>query len=163
MRRAARQRLLLLLAVAVRIAGALWQWQRDAAVAPGALLTLAPDAVERITLTLPGHPVEHYEKRAGHWWQIDGTPAPADDGRLGELAEFAAAPVASWRPLSDFQPARIGLSPPMATLQLDEQILRFGDTAATGPLRYVQVGQRVALVSARYTPRPSRGEALQAH
>lgn len=162
MRRTTRQRLVLLLGVALLIALALSQWRRDEAAAPGALLALSPDAIHRVALTLQGHPAEHYEKRNGRWWRTDGTPAPADDGRLGELTEFAAAPVASWRPLSEFDPAHIGLSPPMATLQLDDQTLRFGETSVTGPLRYVQVGSRVALVSARYTPRPSRSEAMQA-
>ncbi|HET6432003.1 hypothetical protein [Dyella sp.] len=162
MRRSARQRLALLLGTVVLGSLALWQWQRDAAAAPGTLLDKTPEAIDHIALSLPGHGTEHYTKRDGHWWRVDGPPVPADDGRLGELAGYAAAPVASWRLLADFKPAQIGLSPPMAILQLDQQTLRFGDTSVTGPLRYVQVGQRVALVSARYTPRPSRAEAVQA-
>ncbi|HEX5307155.1 MAG TPA: hypothetical protein VFW82_13820 [Dyella sp.] len=163
MRRAARQRLFLLLGVAVLVALAAWQWQRDAAAAPGALTGLDPAAVSRVTLTLQGSATEHYAKRDGHWWRTDGTPARADDGRLDELTEIAAAPVASWRPLGDFDPARIGLAKPMATLVLDDQTLRFGDILATGPLRYVQAGERVALVSLRYTPRPARRDAMTAH
>ena len=162
MRRAARQRLFLLLGVVALVALALWQWQRDAADAPGALTDLDPAAITRITLTLQGGRPEYYAKRDGHWWRTDGTPARADDGRLDELAEIAAAPVASWRPLGDFEPARIGLAKPVATLVLDNQTLRFGDTSATGPLCYVQAGDRVALVSVRYTPRPATHDAIRA-
>ena len=162
MRRATRHRLILLFAAAVLVALAVWQWQREAAEAPGALTGLDPVAVSRVALTLQGGVAEHYARRDGHWWRTDGTPMRADDGRLDELTEIAAAPVASWRPLGDFDPARVGLAKPMATLVLDDQTLRFGDTSATGPLRYVQVGNRVALVSVRYTPRPARRDAIQA-
>lgn len=162
MRRAVRQRLMMLLGVAALVALAVWQWQRDAAAAPGALTDLDPAAITRLTLTLQSGQPEHYARREGHWWRTDGTPARADDGRLEELTEIAAAPVASWRPLSDFDPARIGLSRPMTTLVLDDRTLRFGETSTTGPLRYVQVGERVALVSVRYTPRPATHDAIRA-
>lgn len=162
MRRAARQRLILLLGVAALVALALWQWQRDAAAAPCALTDLDPAAISRIKLTLQGGSPEQYVKRDGHWWRADGTPTRADDGRLDELTEIAAAPVASWRPLGDFDPARIGLATPMATLVLDNRTLRFGETSTTGPLRYVQSGDRVALVSVRYTPRPATRDAIRA-
>lgn len=162
MRRAARQRLFLLLGVAALVALAAWQWHRDAAAAPGALTDLDPAAISRVALTLQGGPPEQYVKRDGHWWRDDGATTRTDDGRLDELTEIAAAPVASWRPLGDFDPARIGLAKPMATLVLDDRTLHFGGTLATGPLRYVQVGERVALVSVRFTPRPGRHDAIPA-
>ena len=77
----------------------------------------------------------------------------ADDDRLRDLADIAAARVLSWRPLTDFEPAKIGLAPPQAVLTLDGQTLAFGVNAVAGPQRYVRVGERVALVSARYMPR----------
>ena len=162
MRRAARQRLFLLLGVAALVALAAWQWQRDLAAAPGTLTQLAPASITRVALTLQGAAAEHYVLREGRWWRTDGTPAPADDGRLQELTAIAAAPVASWRPLKDYDPARIGLAKPVATLTLDDVTLRFGDTSATGPLCYVQADDKVALVSVRYLPRPGRHDVIQA-
>ena len=153
MRRATRQRLILLLAVAALLAIAFWQMRQDARHAPGTLLQLDPARIDHIALSLPGAPAMRYEKRHGHWWRIDGTPARANDGRLNELADTATAEVLSWRPASDFDPARIGLAPPRAVLSLDGQTLEFGETSVTGPQRYVRVGQRVALVSERYMPR----------
>jgi hypothetical protein len=157
-----RQRLGLLLGVAALLAAAGWQWRRDAAQAPGTLLELDPARVSRIALSLMNGPTEHYVRRDGHWWRSDGTPVRADDGRLGELAEIARAPVLSWRPADDFDPARIGLKPPVAALQLDGHALEFGETAVTGPQRYVQVGNRVALVPLRYTPRPAMAQTTRA-
>ena len=154
MKRATRQRLWLWLGVGMLLALAGWQLQREQNNAPGSLLALDPATISRVALSLQNGPLEHYEKRAGHWWRTDGPPARADDGRLGELADTASAPVLSWRQASAFDPAKIGLQPPLAVLQLDGQQLAFGEMAVTGPLRYVRVGERIALVSLRYTPRP---------
>jgi hypothetical protein len=162
MKQAARQRLWLIGGALVLAAAAGWQWQRDNNDAPGTLLKLAPEAVTEVALAVGNSPEEHYAKRDGHWWRTDGTPARADDGRLSELADTAAAAVLSWRPLSDFTPAKIGLMPPLAALTLDGQRLEFGETSVTGPQRYVRVGDRVALISIRYMPRQATNEALKA-
>ncbi len=153
MKRADRQRLLLFLAVLGLLALAGWQWRHDAG--NGTLTSLDPATISHITLSLPGAAPLHYVKRAdGHWWHVDGTPARVpDDGRLRDIADIAAAPVLSWRPAVDFDLAKIGLAPPRAILQLDGQSLAFGAIVVTGPQHYVQVGQRIALVSSRYMPR----------
>jgi hypothetical protein len=163
MKRSTRQLAWMTAGAVALMAVAAWQWQRDAEEAPGTLLSLAPAAISRIELSIGAGASEHYAKRDDHWWRTDGTPARADDGRLGELADTASAEVLSWRPASDFDPAKIGLKPPVAVLTLDGQTLEFGETSVTGPQRYVRVGDRVALISVRYTPRPATGAALQAH
>lgn len=162
MRRASRQRVGLFAVVLALLALAGWQWQDDARHAPGSVLALAPEQISTIALTLGATPAMHYEKRDGHWWRVDGTPTPADDGRLAELAGTAAAPVMSWRAASEFHPAKIGLQPPQAILRLDGQTLEFGETVATGAQRYVRVGRRIALVPARFSPRPPTGTVRQA-
>jgi hypothetical protein len=163
MKRRARQRLFLLLAVLALSLLAGWQWQRDARNEPGNLTALDPAGISRIALTLPGAPTLHYEKRDGHWWRTDGTPARAIDARLSDLADTAAAHVLSWRPASDFEPAKIGLAPPRAVLVLDGQVLEFGESSVTGPQHYVRVGQRIALVSSRYVPRSPATATTELH
>jgi hypothetical protein len=163
MKRAARQHLILLLVVAALLALAGWQLRRDAQNDTGTLLALDPAGISHITLTLRGAPAMHYEKRAGHWWRTDGTPARAIDGRLNELAQTAAAHALSWRPASDFDPAKIGLAPPQATLELDGLTLEFGESSVTGPQHYVRAGQRVALVSTRYMPRSPALQTTELH
>lgn len=155
MKRTARHRLLLFLAVLGLLALASWQWQRDAGNDTGKLTSLDPATISHITLSLPGAAPLHYEKRAdGHWWRMDGTPVQVpDDSRLRDMADIAAAHVLSWRQASDFDLAKIGLAPPHAILELDGQSLAFGVSAVTGPQHYVHVGRRVALVSSRYMPR----------
>ena len=165
MKRAARQRLWLLCAVLALLVLAGWQRQRDASHENGSLTALDPTTISHVSLTLPGATTLHYEKRSdGHWWRTDGTARRvADDDRLNDLTDTAAAPVLSWRPLSDFEPAKIGLLPPRAVLDLDGQSLAFGVSAVTGPQQYVQVGRRVALVSARYMPRSPEIKTTELH
>jgi len=159
MRRSVRHRLSLwLLAIAV-LAFAAWQWKQENREAPGTLLALEPSAISRVEVRIGSAPTEHYAKRDGHWYRIDGAAVRADDGRLGELTETATAPVLRWRPASDFDPARIGLTPPSATLTLDGHALDFGEISVTGPQCYVRVDGRVALVSVRYTPRAAHDQA----
>lgn len=159
MRRRNRQRVMLLLGVGALLGWALWQRGQELRAAPGPLLALDPDTVSQVELRLQQGPVEHYEKRDGHWWRTDGRRVRADDGRLGELVAIAQAPVLAWRPATDFDPARIGLSPPLAVLQLDGHRIAFGETSVTGPQRYVRVGDRIARISVRYTPRAAMEDA----
>jgi hypothetical protein len=163
MKRATRQRLLVLFLAAALLLLAGWQWQRDARAAPGPLTALAPASVTRIALTLPGARALHYEKRDGHWWRTDGTPVRAIDSRVNELADIAAASALSWRAATDFDPAKIGLLPPQALLVLNTQTLAFGETSVTEPQHYVQVGQRIALVSPRYVPRSPAAQTTALH
>ncbi|WP_049623747.1 hypothetical protein [Frateuria defendens] len=163
MKRATRQRLGLLIGVAALLGLAGWQWQHDSAAAPGALLDLDPAAISRVAVQLGHGPAEDYLRRDGHWWRADAPAVRADDGRLDELAATARAPVLAWRAAADFDPAKIGLAPPQATLRLDGRELTFGETAVTGPQRYVRVGDRVALVPERYMPRPALAQTTRAH
>ena len=163
MKRSTRQRLFLLLAVLALSLLAGWKWQRDARNETGNLTALDPAGISRITLTLPGAPTLHYEKRDSHWWRTDGTPVRAIDARLSDLADTAAAHVLSWRPASDFEPAKIGLAAPRAVLVLDGQVLEFGESSVTGPQHYVRVGQRIALVSSRYVPRSPATATTELH
>ena len=159
MKRAAKQRLWLAGGVAILVAMAGWQWRKDSAQAPGTLLPNDPATIHDVALAIGNGPMEHFTHRDGHWWRTDGTPARADDGRLGELADTAAAAVLSWRPTTDFDPAKIGLATPVAVLTLDGQHIEFGETSVTGPQRYVRVGDRIALISVRYTPRLAASES----
>lgn len=161
MKRAARSRLWMIAVVAALLALAAWQWRRDARHAPGSLLAFAPTAVTHVSLALGAAPAQTWTHRDSHWWMADG--ARADDRYVGDLVAAASAPVLEWRPLADFDPAKIGLAPPQSTLTLDGHELRFGAVSATGPQCYVQVGDRVALVSLRYQPRPPAPKRVELH
>ncbi|GLQ48263.1 hypothetical protein GCM10007862_33140 [Dyella lipolytica] len=160
MKRAARRQLWFLAAVLVLLAAAWWQLRSDRMSAPGTLLTLDPNAITHVDLQISQAPAEHYVKRDGHWWSADQTAA-ADDLRLGELVRIASAPVQNWQPADSYDPTKIGLSPPQATLNLDGQTLRFGGMTAIGQRGYVQVGSRIGIVSLRYMPRSVQSASIK--
>jgi hypothetical protein len=163
MKRAAHRQLWLLIVVVALLAAAWWQLRSDQLAAPGTLLSLKPDAITRVDLQVGRAPAEHYEKRDEHWWRVDQTTAaPADDRRLGELVRIAAAPVQSWESASSYDPAKIGLAPPQARLDLDGQTVLFGGMTAIGQNGYVQVGERIGIVSLRYMPRSAQSQDIKA-
>jgi hypothetical protein len=161
MNRAARQRLFVFVVVATLFGLAGWQVHRDnAVIREHTLLTVSPASITHIELAFRGGSAQHYTRREGHWMLDATTPTPADDGRLGELTALAGSPVYSWRPIGDFDPAKIGLAPPLAVLHLDGQILEYGELTAVGEQRYVRIGERVALVPAQAFPRPATGTTI---
>lgn len=152
MRRVARQRLWLLLAVSVLVAAVLWQGVREERRAPHALTQLDPAAITRIELTIAQGAPQIFEKRDAHWWRIAPSSQQGNDERLQRLANLAATPVARWMHSGEFEPAKIGLSPPSARLMLDGVTLRYGTLSALDNLRYVGVGDRIALVPRQDSP-----------
>ena len=163
MKRAARRQGWLLLAVIVLLAAAWWQLRSDQASTPGTLLPLKPEKITRVTLQMGNAASEHYVKRGEHWWLVDqATSTRTDDRRLEELVRIAAAPVQSWQVASSYDLAKIGLSPPQAKLELDDETLRFGGMTAIGRNVYVQAGERVGIVSLRYMPRSAQSTSIQA-
>ena len=163
MKRAVRNQLWLFVAVVVLLAAAWWQLRADQRAAPGTLLPLKPDAVTHVTLDTGRAPAERYVKRGEHWWRIDtAIETRTDDQRLEELVRIAAAPVRSWQPAAGYDLAKIGLAPAQARLELDGETLRFGTATAIGHNVYVQVGERIAIVSLRHMPRSAQSQAIQA-
>lgn len=157
-----RTRLIGLLIVLALIGAVAWQWRADESDARAHLLTaLDPDGVSHIELALKGLPAQHFERHDGQWL-TDGTRV-ADQGRAGELASLAATPVATWKPASTFDQAKIGLAPPVAVLVLDGVRVEFGDMAALGKQRYAKVGDRIAFVPAQALPRAPRTASLPTH
>jgi hypothetical protein len=162
MTRAGRQRLIVFVVVTALVGLAGWQVRRDdVQVREHTLLAIEPASITHIELAFRGGSAQRYTRRDGHWSLDAATPSPADDGRLGELTALAGSPVYSWRPIGDFEPAKIGLVPPLATLHLDGQMLEYGELTAVGEQRYVRIGDRVALVPAQAFPRPASGKAIR--
>lgn len=163
MKRTVRKQLWFFVAVVVLLAAAWWQLHADQQAAPGTLLPLKPDAITHVTLESGRAPAERYVKRGEHWWRIDAAnETRADDQRLEELVRIAAAPVRSWQPAAGYNLAKIGLAPAQAKLELDSETLRFGIATAIGHNVYVQVGDRIGIVSMQHMPRSAQSQAIQA-
>ena len=120
------------------------------------LSSLDETAITHVELAFRGGPKTSWTRRNGTW-QLDDSPGIAvDQGRLEDLVNLAAAPVANWRPASDFEMTKLGLAPPLAILRLDDTTLEFGDPAAIGQLRYARIGDRIALIPLQALPRPDK-------
>lgn len=152
MSRTTRNLLVLALVAVVLVAAVLWVGRRDYLRDPPALTAIDPSQVTHIGLDIPPIAPQAFEKRAGGWWRVHPSVARANDARVERLAKLAATPVRRWLSSADVTPSRLGLEHPSATLTLDGVRLEYGGLTALDELRYVRVGDKVALVPRQYSP-----------
>jgi hypothetical protein len=152
MTRAKRPLAILALIAVVLVAAVLWVGRRDYLRDPPALTAIDPTHVTHIALDIPPVAPQAFEKRDGGWWRVQPSSARADAARVDRLARLAATPVTRWLSVADVTPSRLGLEHPSATLTLDGVRLEYGALTALDELRYVRVGDKVALVPRQYSP-----------
>ena len=152
MSRADRNLVVFAVIAAVLVAAVLWTGRREYLRHPPAITALDPDAVTRIELDIPSIAAQAFERRDDGWWRVRPSEVRADDARVQRLANLAATPVSRWMPAHAIVPAKVGLDHPSATLVLNGIGLEYGGLAAIDDLRYVRVGDKVALVPRQYSP-----------
>lgn len=150
--RASRQLGFLATIAVVLVALVLWIGRRDYVRDPPELTALDPSGMTRVELDIPPVAPQVFEKRADGWWRVQPSSARADDARVLRLANLAATSVARWIPSSDVTPSKVGLDHPSATLVLNGVRLEYGGLTAIDDLRYVRVGDKIALVPRQYSP-----------
>lgn len=136
----------------VLVAVVLWVGRREYLRDPPAITALDPDAVTKIELDIPPVAPQVFEKRHGGWWRVQPSEARADDARVQRLANLAATPVSRWMAASGIDMAKVGLEHPSAALVLNGERLEYGGLTAIDELRYVRVGDKIALVPRQYSP-----------
>ena len=152
MTRATRNLGILALVAVVLVVAVLWVGRRDYLRDPPALTAIDPAEVTHVNLEVPPVEPQVFEQRHGGWWRVQPTAARADDARLDRLAKLAATPVARWLPAGEITPSQVGLARPSATLTLDGTRLEYGGLTALDDLRYVRVGDKIALIPRQYSP-----------
>lgn len=152
MRRANRNLAVLAIVAIVLVATVLWVGRREYVRHPPTLTALDPDAVTRIELDIPAIASQAFERRADGWWRVTPSEARGNDARVQRLARLAATPTARWIPLPNITLSKVGLDHPSATLVLNGTRLEYGGLTAIDDLRYVRVGDQVALVPRQYSP-----------
>jgi hypothetical protein len=150
--RANRNLVVLAIVAIVLVAAVLWVGRREYLRDPPAVTTVDPEAVKKIELDIPPVAPQTFEMRHGGWWRTEPSEARADDARVQRLANLAATPVSRWMTASDIDLAKVGLKHPSATLVLNGERLEYGGLTAIDELRYVKVGDKVALVPRQYSP-----------
>ena len=152
MSRANRNLVVLAIVAMVLVAAVLWVGRREYLRHPPTLTTLDPGAVTRIELDIPAIASQAFERRTDGWWRVKPSQAHADDARVQRLARLAATPTARWIPISGITLSKVGLDHPSATLMLNSVRLEYGGLTAIDDLRYVRMGDQVALVPRQYSP-----------
>jgi len=151
MRRKTRTNLILLLMVVLLGAAAFAELRRESAIARDPLTTIDPEMVRSLAITCEGCVARRYEKVDGHWQMRAPDAKPANDEAVARLASIVSAPVRYRRPASEVDPKKLGLDPPVATLDADGMILKFGTTDAIRNDRYVEYRGTIALVPDRFS------------
>lgn len=146
-----RNRLNIALALFVVLAGAFIAFGPGSGQAPPpATLLAAPAADVAVMRVMRPGVVPLVFKRDGKAWFMEAPlRVPANPRRMADLLAVPALPIAATLdPGRESWPA-LGLSPPLATLQLDDAVIEFGGTEALNGRRYVMQGNRVHLVTER--------------
>ncbi len=153
MRRKARNTYILIGVVALLGLAAVAERMREQLQQPTPLLG---DRVLRprvIALQSPGQPARRFELSQGAWQMTRPWRVPVDQSAISHLIGVARAPVRFRSVLHDAQaPADAGLSPPMATLELDQIVLEFGAMDEVRHFRHVRVGKAMALLGTDPAP-----------
>lgn len=152
MTRSARQLWVLAIIAVVLVAAVLWVGRRAYVNDPSRLTHIAADSVTHISLDIPPIAPQVFERRSDGWWRIKPSAARGDAERIERLANLAGSPVVRWIPANEITPAKVGLATPSATLIVNGTRLAYGGLTALGDFRYVEVGQRIALVPRQYSP-----------
>lgn len=143
--------LVLALALAGLIALAIYEPGKDDKPAVATLTQLEPGKIQKIHIQLAGQPSIELEKIAGHWQMLTPFSVSANQERISQLLKITQANSLAAYPMDQVDARQLKLDESMLTLTLDDVSLRFGNTAPLGGSRYVQVGQRVHLITDRYS------------
>lgn len=141
--------LLMLIAVGALIAVTFYKPGIDTPEHNAPLTSLDSKQISHIRITSSDHSLE-LERRNKAWWVNGEIPVPADQHQVDTLLGLASLEPERSYPAADLDPAQLHLKPAMASLQLDDTELKFGATEPLGNLRYVQVGDRISLISDNY-------------
>jgi hypothetical protein len=165
MLRRTRTNLILLAMVALLGAAVYAEIRREQALMQDPLTTLNPDQIKTLAITCQGCTARRFEKVDGHWLMREPKSEPANDKAVARLAAIVRAPVRYRRAAIEVDPKKLGLDPPLATLEADGLVLKFGTTDAIRNDRYVEAGGTIALVPDRFsallfaTPETELGES----
>ena len=151
MRRQTRTNLFLLAMVVLLGAAAFAELRRESALSRDPLTTIDPATIHSLRVACQGCTARRYEKTGAHWFMREPEAKPANDEAVARLAAIVRAPVRYRRPAAEVDAAKLGLDPPVATLEVDGTVLKFGTTDAIRNDRYVEFGGTIALVPDRFS------------
>lgn len=141
--------LLMLITVAALIAITFYKPGIETPEQNAPLTTLDSQQIGQIRITSRDHSLE-LERRDDAWWVTGEFPVPADQHQVDTLLRLASLEPERSYPAAELDPGQLHLEPAMASVHLDATELKFGATEPLGNLRYVQVRDRISLISDDY-------------
>ncbi len=111
------------------------------------IMSLSPDVVTQIQIQRTGKPTIALERRSGHWSLTAPIALPANAARVGTLLALTEKTSESRYDAAELELAKYGLAEPRVSVMLNDRALAFGDINPISHQRYVQVGDRVYLIS----------------
>ncbi len=136
-----------LLVLLTGLALILWLRPGQEPETPTPIASLDPDAVTRIQIQRAGKPTIVLERQDGHWSLTAPIALPANEVRVGTLLNLAETTSESRYDAAELELAKYGLAEPKVVVMLDDRAFAFGDINPVSYRRYVQVGDRVYLIS----------------
>ncbi len=111
-----------------------------------------PATIERVGVRCARCVAREFIRRDGDWRMQAPYALDADDALVTRLVAIAASPVRKRHRLADFDLAKIGLAPPLITLELGPHVFEVGMTDALEGDRYVRFDDAIAMVPDRFSP-----------
>ncbi len=141
----------LLLAVAGLLGIIIYTDSRQAQENHTPITRLDSSQISRILIKHDDTVIARLQRQEDDWIDLASDSPPANREWINKLLHIAQLPSLHHFPVADLDLVRFGLQPPRYQLQLDGQIIRFGDIDPASGLRYVQVGQTIHLISDGYS------------
>ena len=114
------------------------------------ITTLGSENISRIQVTRTTREPLEFIRHGDKWFLSGESELPASDFQIKSLLAVLQAEAARSYPAGSIELATVGLEPPLATLALDDTLIKIGTIDALDKLRYLQAGDTVFLVTDRY-------------
>lgn len=138
---------LILMAIVLVLAGALYFGQKKETPKGAPLTALKVEAISKLTLHHPNAPDIVAEKKDGRWTLTAPVQVAADPYELNSLLNVATAETKSSLDPKDVKKlADLGLDPPGFSLSLNDTKVDFGGTEPLNYHRYVETGGKISLI-----------------
>lgn len=127
---------------------------RERALAPQPVSTLDSASVQHIEIHCAAVcRSRRFERTAAGWQMLEPYNLPASAAAVAHLLAVARAPARVRLNLRDYDLAKLGLSPPLLTLRLDDVAIDVGDEDPIEHDRYMRVGDALLRVPDRFSAR----------
>jgi hypothetical protein len=153
MRKTTRSSVFLAATVALLAAAVYAELGREQRIALAPLTRLDPATVQRLEVRCQTCRTRRFARSADGWQMLEPYALPANADAVAHLLAIARAPVRQRLRLSEYDLAKLGLSPAQFTLTFDDVVVSIGGEDSIEHDRYVRVGDELLRVADRFSAR----------